>query len=187
MLEPISLDDSSSLSPAIWPEGVRRDSGETSTRVVWGEELPLKRNSQELGYSLALNLSEISDSGHTGMRMELTAYESGSHNKDTASNSGVGHGTQVDSMSLEIYILSDPFEQQNPLPNHDLMERIATVSGGQVLKSPQELADLLRMRAEVKSKPEQTELPAWSQWWLWCMLCSFVSAEWILRRINGLA
>ena len=187
MLEPISLEDSSTLSPAIWPEGVRRESGETSTRVVWGEELPFKRNSVELGYSLALNLSEISDSGHTGMRMELTAYESAGDNKDTPSNSGMGHGTQVDSMSLEIYILSDPFEQQNPLPNHDLMERIATVSGGQVLKSPNELAELLRSRVEVKSKPEQTELPAWSQLWLWFLLCSTVSAEWILRRINGLA
>ena len=45
-----------------------------------------------------------------GLRIELTAYE---------------NNTQVDSTSLEVQILDDPSEQQNPLPDHDLLRRIA--------------------------------------------------------------
>ena len=45
-----------------------------------------------------------------GFRIELTAYED---------------NTQVDSTSLEIQILDDPSEQQNPLPDHDLLRRVA--------------------------------------------------------------
>ena len=53
------------------------------------------------------------------LRIELTAYED---------------QTQVDSTSLDIQILHDPFEQQNPFPNHELLERVAAASGGKVIQ-----------------------------------------------------
>ena len=46
-----------------------------------------------------------------GLRIELTAYED---------------NTQVDSTSLEVQILDDPSEQQNPFPDHDLLRRVAS-------------------------------------------------------------
>ena len=45
-----------------------------------------------------------------GLRIELTAYE---------------NNTQVDSTSLDVQIVDDPSEQQNPMPDHDLLRRIA--------------------------------------------------------------
>ena len=63
-----------------------------------------------------------------GLRIELTAYED---------------NTQVDSTSLEIQILDDPSEQQNPLPDHDLLRRIASESGGTVLKGADDLTAMI--------------------------------------------
>ena len=54
-------------------------------------------------------------SASQSLRVELTAME---------------EFTQVDSTSLDIQILHDPFEQQNPFPNHELLALIAKHSGG---------------------------------------------------------
>ena len=54
-----------------------------------------------------------------GLRIELTAYE---------------NNTQVDSTALDVQVLDDPSEQQNPLPDHDLLRRVADDSGGTVLR-----------------------------------------------------
>ncbi len=59
-----------------------------------------------------------------GLRIELTAYED---------------NTQVDSTSIEIQVLDDPSEQQNPFPDHELLRRLAHESGGTVLKRASDL------------------------------------------------
>lgn len=93
----------------------------------------------------------------------------------------------MDSTSLAIQVLSDPFEQQNPLPNHELLTRLAVVSGGQVLEYPSDLADLLRNRKQTIGPPKREISPAWSDWWLWLCLLGLLSTEWIWRRVTGLA
>ncbi len=188
MFEPLSIEDSSLYAPAMWPEGLRRDSGETSPRVSWGEEIPFQKQASGDSYGLVLNLNETADGNQGGLRMELTAYE-GEENDDEKKPglSSVGHGTQVDSMSMEIHILSDPFEQQNPLPNHDLLHRVANLSGGKVLSSPVDLAELLQTRPTIEIEPIQTQEPAWSQWWLWGLLGILISSEWVVRRLSGFA
>ncbi len=134
MFEPASLDDMSLYSPILWPDHVVRESGEVGPRIAWGEELPLAKSPADDAYQLNLMLSETEGIGDSGLRIEMTAYEG------NESNSAFDHGTQVDSTSLAIQILSDPFEQQNPLPNHELLTRLAAVSGGEVLKSPNDFA-----------------------------------------------
>lgn len=181
MFEPTSLDDLSLYSPVLWPDNVPRESGEVGPRVAWGEELPMPRDAETIGYQLNLMLSETGGDGDCGLRIEMTAYEG------AESEATYGHGTQVDSTSLAIQILSDPFEQQNPLPNHELLERLAAVSGGSVLREPSELADLLRDRDETRGPPRRDMSPAWSKWWLWFCLVGLVSTEWIWRRVTGLA
>jgi hypothetical protein len=181
MLEPMSLDDSSLYSPVLWPEGVLRESGEIGPRVAWGEELPLNVDPLSDHYQLNLTLSEASGSGDNGMRIELTAYEGG------GGNSAPDHGTQVDSTSLAIHVLSDPFEQQNPLPNRELLVRLAALSGGQVLDHPADLAELLRERQETSAAPHQDLTPAWSRWWLWLAMLGLLTTEWVWRRTSGLA
>jgi uncharacterized membrane protein len=181
MFEPASLDDMSLYSPILWPDGVVRESGEVGPRIAWGEELPLTKSANDDGYLMNLMLSEAGGVEEGGLRVEMTAYEG------AESSSAFDHGTQVDSTSLPIQILSDPFEQQNPLPNHELMKRLAAVSGGQVLEHPDDLADLLKNRRETKGPPRRDISPAWSHWWLWLCLLGLLSSEWIWRRITGLA
>lgn len=181
MFEPDSLDDMTLYSPLLWPDNVVRESGEVSPRIAWGEELPLTANPGGDGYALNLMLSLAGDAGDSGLRIEMTAYEG------DESTAAFGHGTQVDSTSLAIQILSDPFEQQNPLPNHELLERAAVVSGGQVLRKPAELAELLRERPQTYGPPKRETSPAWSRWGLWISLLGLLSAEWIWRRVTGLA
>lgn len=181
MFEPASLDDMSLYSPILWPDNVARESGEVGPRIAWGEELPLTRDVDAMGYQMSLMLSETGGDGDSGLRIEMTAYEG------AESDAAYGHGTQVDSTSLAIQILSDPFEQQNPLPNHELLERLAAVSGGKVLREPSELAALLKNREETRGPPHRDISPAWSKWWLWLCLVGFLSTEWIWRRVTGLA
>ena len=80
--------------------------------LPWGERsFDLTRKPSEKSYSsLRLPIADPKSlpSGVTltqGLRIELTAYE---------------NNTQVDSTALEIQVLDDPTEQQNPIPDHDL-------------------------------------------------------------------
>lgn len=180
MFEPMSLEDSSLYSPVLWPENVVRESGEVGPRVAWGEEIPLPIDSSTENYVLNLTLSEATGSGDSGMRIEMTAYEG---EQSTATD----HGTQVDSSSLTIQVLSDPFEQQNPLPNRELLARLSSLSGGRVLEQPADLTKLLQGREVTKGAPKQDIAPAWSKWWLWLFLLSLLTGEWIWRRTTGLA
>lgn len=180
MFEPMSLEDTSLYSPVLWPENVIRESGEVGPRVAWGEEIPIPVDVASENYVLNLTLSEATGAGDTGMRIELTAYEGES------STSG-DHGTQVDSSSLTTQVLSDPFEQQNPLPNRELLVRLSSLSGGRVLDQPGDLASLLKGRSTSIGAPRQDLAPAWSKWWLWLLLLGLLTGEWIWRRTTGLA
>ena len=106
------------------------------------------------------------------MRLELTAYED---------------LTQVDSTSLDIQILHDPFEQQNPFPNHELLSRVATASGGKVLKTADDLAQVLRNVPKNVGPPIIRRSPLWSNWWLWGLVIGMLTVEWCWRRRLGLA
>jgi hypothetical protein len=106
------------------------------------------------------------------MRVELTAYED---------------FTQVDSTSLDIQVLHDPFEQQNPFPNHELLRRLAANSGGKVIQSPDELADILNeVQADV-GPPIYKRSPLWSNVWVLLLLLGLLAGEWCWRRTLGLA
>lgn len=181
MLEPLDLSDMSLYGPVLWPDGQPRISGETGPRIAWGEEFMLRRSAQTNEYELPLLLSENDSGSDGGFRVELTAFEG------EEPNDGFSHGTQVDSTSLEIRVLSDPFEMRNPLPNHDLLRRVASVSGGEVLESPEELADILSRRSVSREAPTESRQPAWSRWWVLCGLIGLLSIDWIWRRLIGMA
>jgi hypothetical protein len=130
-----------------------------------------------------LQIAERLRSGtdNQGLRIELTAYE------NTSQSAGGGPGTQVDSTSLEVQIIDDPFEQQNPFPNHDLLARVASLSGGKVLSSPAQLAQIVDDLPISRGPPVVRKAPLWSNWWLLGMLIALLSVEWFRRRSLGLA
>jgi hypothetical protein len=98
-------------------------------------------------HAIELPLADALSSGTSSqlLRIELTAWED---------------QTQVDSTSLEIQILHDPFEQQNPFPNHDLLKQVAAASGGQALTRPAELADALNRVPKNVGPPSSNVRPS---------------------------
>ncbi len=109
-----------------WPEGIpahERGEGPTSpgvrsSEIRWWPEGGQAGVRPQAGDRRAALLSGAASQS---LRLELTAYED---------------QTQVDSTSLDVQILHDPFELQDPFPNHDLLKRIATLSGGKSPRGP---------------------------------------------------
>ncbi|NLS95248.1 MAG: hypothetical protein GXX96_24080 [Planctomycetaceae bacterium] len=176
MVEPQSLeaDIISDSAPVRWPNGVERPSGETSPYVYWGEELEMLADPQEQVYTLELPLAEQL-SGGTGaeaLRIELSAYED---------------FTLIDSTSIGVQALDDPFEHRNPLPDVGLLRRVAEESGGRVFDKAESLAAMMRELPFQIGPEEISKTPLWSRWWLIIGLLVLLSAEWIWRRTSGLA
>ncbi|TXT39021.1 MAG: putative membrane protein [Planctomycetota bacterium] len=179
MIEPqTSLNDlESNYSPVRWPDGKPRESGETGSFIAWGEEFDLPRTDAAGGkpaFALELPIADALTVGSASqsLRVELTAME---------------EFTQVDSTSLDIQILHDPFEQQNPFPNHELLASIAKHSGGQVINDSTQLAEVLRDVPMKVGTPIVKKTPLWSTWLLWTWMLGLLSVEWIWRRVVGLA
>lgn len=145
--------------------------------IPWGQEFDLSKIPAEKSYTAALPIADGVDlpagvSLTQGLRIELTAYE---------------NNTQVDSTAIDVQILDDPSEQQNPLPDHDLLKRVADDSGGSVLRGPADLAAMLARIPIAVGAPEIKAMPAWSRWWLISALIALLTVEWIWRRRIGLA
>ena len=176
MIEPAasSADLGSEYSPVRWPDGVPRTGGEEGPVIAWGEEFELSKGSGKEGYEIQLPIAEaLSAAAATqALRIELTAYED---------------LTQVDSTSLNIQVLDDPFELQNPFPNPELLSRVAAVSGGKVLTTAESLAHELTSLPVKIGPPEVRKTPYWSRWPLLALFFCLLTAEWAFRRSIGLA
>jgi len=162
-------------SPLKWPSGITRESGEEGAFIVWGEEFDLALSVQDKPvHAIQLPLADMLASGTSSqsMRVELTAYED---------------FTQVDSTSLDIQVLHDPFEQQNPFPNHDLLKRLAVSSGGRVLRAPEQLAEILMDVETDVGPPIVKRSPMWSNIWVLVLILGLLTVEWCWRRTLGLA
>jgi uncharacterized membrane protein len=163
------------VSPLRWPQGLARSSGESGPFMVWGEEFELALSGdQPPVYRMQLPLAESLSGGtsNQALRLELTAYED---------------QTQVDSSSVEIQVLHDPFEQQNPFPNHELLAQLASASGGKVLRSPEQLAAVLKDVPVKAGRPVIRRTPHWSNVWILSLLLGLLTVEWCWRRTLGLA
>ena len=177
VIEPQSFDNIvSDYSIVRWPNNVPREEESESPFIIWGEEfeIPITKVGGRDIYQIELALAETLPSGiaNQSLRLELTAYED---------------YTQVDSTSVPIQILHDPFEHQNPFPNHELMTTLAENSGGRVLKDEAELATMLTSLPVVRGPSELRKTPIWSTWWTLATLLGLITLEWCYRRWVGLA
>jgi hypothetical protein len=162
-------------SPLRWPSGMARTSGEEEPFIVWGEEFDLPLGgTNAMNHTIQLPLADVLSSGTSSqsLRVELTAYED---------------LTQIDSTSLDIQVLHDPFEQQNPFPNHELLARLAAGSGGRVLHSADDLAQLLNDVSADDGPTIVRRVPLWSNAWVLGLLLVLLTLEWCWRRGLGLA
>ena len=154
--------------------GVASDGGPL---LPWGEEFDLTTRPEDRTYDASLTIAEPQSlpTGVTltgGVRIEATAYEGNS---------------QVDSTAIEVQILDDPAEGQNPLPDHALLKRIAATSGGTVIEDADALDALLKGLPVATGPPEVRITPAWSRGWLLASLIGLLTIEWFWRRRLGLA
>src|SRR5262249_35276380 len=148
-----------------------------SPLLPWGEEFELTRVPAEKSYTAALPVADAKSlppgvALTQGLRIELTAYE---------------NNTQVDSTALDVQVLDDPADQQNPLPDHALLRQIAARSGGRVLNGSNDLSAMLDALPRLVGPPDVREVPIWSRWWLLSLLIALLTVEWIWRRRVGLA
>ena len=161
-------------TPVRWPNGVERPGSESSPYVLWGEELDLIPHADQASYSLELPLSDRLTGGASAeaLRIELSAYE---------------HDVLIDSTSMDIQVLDDPFEHRNPLPDLTLLDSVAALSGGEVFRDAGTLSAMMRQLPVEVGPEEIRRSPLWSRWWLLGLLLALLTAEWGLRRNLGLA
>ena len=125
--------------------------------LPWGEEFDLARAAgrEVLRRGPAdrrrRSRSPPASRSRRGSRIELTAYE---------------NNTQVDSTALDVQVLDDPSEQQNPLPDHDLLRRIADAPAARSCDGPTDLSAMLDGLPGSSARPRSRRCPAWSRWWL---------------------
>jgi uncharacterized membrane protein len=175
MLEPKQLDDAQlPPSPVKWPVGRPRAPGESGPLAGWGEEIELFLDPQTKDHSLALPLVEAlaNGSGGQAFKLELTAYEG---------------QTQIDSGSVDVAVLSDPHEQQNPLPNREFLTALAHATGGREITDAKALADIMTELPVPEAQSMVRHTPLWSREWILGGLIVLLAAEWFYRRWLGLA
>jgi uncharacterized membrane protein len=89
--------------------------------------------------------------------------------------------------SLDVQVLDDPEEFQDPQPDTQRLEQLARDSGGKVLHNGEELAQLLGSYGSTPGEVVVQKVPLWDHAALWALLLTLLATEWVLRRWWGLA
>jgi hypothetical protein len=93
----------------------------------------------------------------------------------------------VSQADLDVQVLDDPLEYQDPRPDWSRLEELAQKSGGQVLHTAEELTKLAQSFRIAPGEKVVERSPLWDHWLLWAGLILLLSLEWVLRRCWGLA
>jgi hypothetical protein len=88
---------------------------------------------------------------------------------------------------LELQVIDDPAEFRDPRPDPSALLRLAQATGGAVIRSGDELSSLLARHQEVSIRTVVSRRPLWDTPLLWLALLGFLTAEWVVRRLKGLA
>jgi uncharacterized membrane protein len=94
---------------------------------------------------------------------------------------------EVSQTTLDVQVLDDPAEFQDPRPDAARLEELARASGGKVLHSAEELAQLLGTFTTAPGEIVVSRSPLWDHVGLWGLLVVLLTVEWVLRRWWGLA
>ncbi len=88
--------------------------------------------------------------------------------------------------TLDVQVLDDPEEFQDPRPDAARLEALAAASGGKVLHGADDLARLLSGFAAAPGEVVVQKVPEWDSAALWLLLLGLLAAEWVVRRRRGL-
>jgi hypothetical protein len=130
---------------------------------------------------LDLGPSAVSPLQHEGKAVGLPAGEY--RVALTAENAELGDK----SVEATLYVHDRPSQELSELSaNRDLLTQIADVSGGRLFL-PDQLHELPKMFKTYDGNVSRyEETPLWDRWpWL-VLLCGLMTAEWVVRKLNGL-
>ncbi|MBS0260354.1 MAG: hypothetical protein JSS02_00245 [Planctomycetes bacterium] len=94
-------------------------------------------------------------------------------------------GKEVGRGTAKIQILPDLHEFRQPKPKPEILEQLASATGGRVLRFP---GDIEYLMTELKADPGETitfRQPLWDTPWLWSVILLLLALEWSLRRRAG--
>jgi hypothetical protein len=149
---------------------------EASPSEVGSVELPLRLDDHSYrGDIPAPAASSVrSDSGSTLQQLSL----------EVIALDGEATAAQT---TIELQLLDDPTEFVDPRPDSGRLAQLATSTGGQVLKTAEELATLVTHQTRAADRLIVSRRPLWDHPLVWALLLVLLAAEWIIRRRRGLA
>jgi uncharacterized membrane protein len=89
--------------------------------------------------------------------------------------------------TLDVQVLDDPVEYQDPRPDPARLEQLAHDSAGTVIKNAEQLAGILNACKAAPGEVVVHKTPLWDHAGLWLVLLTLLTADWMLRRWWGLA
>ena len=94
-------------------------------------------------------------------------------------------GREIGRVSVPIQILPDLHELARPQSRPETLHTLARLTGGQVLDTPAQLADLLRQLPATTGESLVSQQPLWDRSWILATLLGLLALEWSLRRLAG--
>jgi hypothetical protein len=94
-------------------------------------------------------------------------------------------GEEIARTTLDIQLLDDSIELLDPRPAPENLLSLAELSGGRILKQPDDLVDLLRGLQTSEGEVLVHQVPLWDRPMLWVLLIGLLAIEWSLRRRAG--
>lgn len=95
------------------------------------------------------------------------------------------NGNEVARATTQVMVLPDLHELVQPRARPEALERLAAVSGGQVLRNTNDLTTVLRTAAATPGDSMISRQPLWDSSWVWLVILTLLAVEWSLRRLSG--
>jgi uncharacterized membrane protein len=94
-------------------------------------------------------------------------------------------GVEVGRDSITIQIIPDLHELTRPQSRPETLQTLAEMTGGRVVTSPNDIADLLAKLPQIEGESLISREPLWNKTWLLATILTLLSIEWTLRRLAG--
>jgi uncharacterized membrane protein len=150
-------------------------------QTAWLQEAPLTPHPGEAAYQGDLTTPTLDQlplvyKGGT-VAPRLVTLDVSAYDGDTLAARG----------TLDVQVLDDPLEYQDPRPDPARLEQLARDSGGTILHSAEQLAGLLNTYQSAPGEVVVYKTSLWDHPALWLLLLTLLTADWMLRRWWGLA
>ena len=96
-------------------------------------------------------------------------------------------GKEIARTTARVSILPDLHELIHPIPQPEVLQRLAEATGGKTLQGTADLVATLRDLPITPGDSIYSRQPLWDNTWLWLTIVTLLAIEWSLRRLSGYA